>query len=365
MSAAAWKRPMIAMAGCLSVVGLLGCGSSDESTTPSAATTAPSSAPSTESSSSPPSTDAAAEPVEIVHAGGTTVLENTPSRVVVLDDAMLGDLSALGVTPVGIPADTDGNSMLSVWGADLGVDEIDVVAPAYEPNLEAIALVEPDLILAMAWQVSEPYWNDLSSLAPTIALETDVDPLAPRDVFTENLRVYGQIFRQEALAEAFISDYDEQLAAVQSEFAAVIEGATVSLSGSLDPSMFRVIGPRHFAGSLLTEIGFTIPQNQVDVVEANVGYPVETDVSVEETADYLNTDLIIWRDYNRSDGAVTAGFPAEALEANPFLAALPAAEAGHVFTVSNVRWYLRSVNGRLLVLDQLRTDILPQLVDEG
>lgn len=326
-----------------------------------ALTLAVSAACSSDGSTSTSTTTAGAATVTIEHAGGTTALSAIPSRVVVLDDAMLGDLSSFGVVPVGIAAGTDGRSMLSVWGPDLGTDEIEVVSPGFEPNLEAIANVHPDLILAMAWQVEEPYWDDLNELAPTIALETDVDPLAPRDIFTENLHVYGQIFGQDELADQLAAEYDERFAAEYDEFGDVIEGTTVSLAGSLNPGTFRVIGPRQFSGSILDGLGLTFPQIQLDAIEANADYPVEAEVSDELTPEYLSTDLIIWREYDRSDDAVAAGFPAAALEANPLLAAVPAAEAGRVFTVSNTHWYLRSVRGRLLVLDQLEAEILPSL----
>ncbi|MBA2388678.1 MAG: hypothetical protein H0V67_00330 [Geodermatophilaceae bacterium] len=69
----------------------------------------------------------------------------------------------------------------------------------------------------------------------------------------------------------------------------------------------------------------------------------------------------MWKDFGRDDLAVVDGFPADATTANPLLATLPAAQAGRVFTVGNRIWFLRSVRGRLVLLDQLENDLLPRL----
>lgn len=49
----------------------------------------------------------ATQAVTIEHAAGSTRLDGIPQRVVVLNDALLGDVAALAVVPVGIAADPE------------------------------------------------------------------------------------------------------------------------------------------------------------------------------------------------------------------------------------------------------------------
>src|SRR5688500_8537336 len=91
---------------------------------------------------------ASAESRTVQHALGETVIEGTPERVVVLDTGELDAALALGVTPVG-SVRTDVSDELPAYIQDAGVDPADIenVGTIAEPNLEAIAALDPDLIL--------------------------------------------------------------------------------------------------------------------------------------------------------------------------------------------------------------------------
>lgn len=302
-----------------------------------------------------------AEPVTVRHAGGETTLEGVPERVVILDDAMLGDVLPFGVVPVGTAAATTDPTVIAEWREEAGVDEIRNVAPDFAPNLEAIAAVRPDLILAMAWQVEEEYWDALNRIAPTVAVETDVNPEALEPRFDEvALRTYGEVFRQPDVADRIVREYEERVARIAEEFADVAGGTTVSFATSYEGGQARLDGPTGWAGAILADVGFSFPEVQLDAIARNKDFPVRHEFSAEQAPRFLGTDVVIWRVADGRPG-VRRGFPRAATEANPLLERLPAAAAGRVFTVSERTWFLRSVRGRMVVLDQLEGEILPGL----
>lgn len=304
----------------------------------------------------------AGEAVTIDHAGGETTLESVPERVVILDDAMLGDVLAFGVVPVGTAAGAEDPTVIEVWKEEAGVEEIPLVAPDFTPNLESIAAQRPDLILAMAYQVDEPYWDDLNDIAPTIAVETDVNPEALEPRFDEvAMRTYAAAFRQPEVVDELLEGYERRVAEIREEHADVIDGTTISFAMSDEPGSTRLDGPTGWGGAILADLGFTFPDEQLEAIEGNTDFPVRHVFSDEQTERFLSTDVVLWRDLGRDDLAVEDGFPEADLSSNPLLARLPAAEAGQVVTVANRVWFLRSLQGRDVVLDQLEEEILPRL----
>lgn len=299
--------------------------------------------------------------ITVRHAGGATVFSTVPRRVVILDDAMLGDVLGFDVVPVGTAAGATDPTVIEVWRGEAGVDHIELVAPDFTPNLEAVAAVRPDAIFAMAFQVEEAFWDDLQRIAPTIAVETDVNPDALDTRFDElAMRTYAEVFRRPDVVDDLVAEYQSRVQAIRADFADVIEGRTISFAGSFDGTTVRADVATGWAGAVLADLGFRFPEAQTDNLDPD--FPVRVEFSPEETERFLgSSDIVLWRDFNRDDLAVEDGFPAEAVDANPLLAQLPAARAGRVFTVSNRVWFLRSLRGRFVLLDQLEGDLLPRV----
>ena len=101
-------------------------------------------------------------------------IPKNPTRIVALEWVYVEDLLALGIQPVGV-ADISGyNSFVNVQPmlADTVVD----VGTRQEPSLEAIAKLEPDLILGVEFR-HELIDDSLSSIAPTLLF----NPYPPPD----------------------------------------------------------------------------------------------------------------------------------------------------------------------------------------
>ena len=88
----------------------------------------------------------AAFPRTVEHAMGATDIPARPERVVVLDTGELDSVLSLGVTPVGAVTTAVSQAFLSYLAE--GAADVEVVGTIAEPNLEAIAALQPDLILS-------------------------------------------------------------------------------------------------------------------------------------------------------------------------------------------------------------------------
>lgn len=99
---------------------------------------------------------------------GSTDVACTPRRVLTLGQGQTDSTLALDVTPVGVVSPWTDD-----WYAYLPdeVEEAEVVGTELEPDLEAIAALDPDLILGSKLR-HEALYPQLPELAPTVFAET-------------------------------------------------------------------------------------------------------------------------------------------------------------------------------------------------
>ena len=95
----------------------------------------------------------------------STSVTNTATRVVALEWEYVEDLLALGMQPVGV-ADIPGYQQFVQIEPTLAETVIDV-GTRQEPSLEAIAQLQPDLILGVELR-HQPIYDTLSAIAPTL-----------------------------------------------------------------------------------------------------------------------------------------------------------------------------------------------------
>jgi len=140
----------VALAACLATLVLAACGSDDDKT----ASTTP--AP-------------ASGPVSIVdHTGRTIRLDKPATRVVAADWTSAEILLALGVAPVAV-GDRDTYRRWVGAGEDLPASVAEIGA-RYEPSLEKIAALKPDLIVQESGELVKGR-DKLEAIAPTAGLD--------------------------------------------------------------------------------------------------------------------------------------------------------------------------------------------------
>lgn len=183
----------------------------------------------------------------VKHAMGTAEVPVDPQRVVVLDTGELDDVLALGVKPVGAVRVDVAQDFLSYLGDQ--TKGIKMVGSIAEPNLEAIAALQPDLILSSTVR-HEAIYDQLSSIAPTV--------LAPDlgDTWKDNFRLYADALNKKQQAEKMISDFEQRAAKIGEQ---VPHGTTLSLVRFL-PDEIRLYSDRSFHGTILTDMGIEVPK---------------------------------------------------------------------------------------------------------
>lgn len=166
------------------------------------------------------SADDAAFPVTIEHALGTTTIEEAPERVVTLGWGSQDTVLALGTVPVGVPADTwagDPDTGLLPWTQD-AVEELGGELPTTyvdlpEVDIEKIAALQPDLILATYSGISAEVYAQLEQLAPTVAYPETPWLVSWRDQTLINGRALGQ----EAAAQDLVAEMEDLVATTAAE----------------------------------------------------------------------------------------------------------------------------------------------------
>ncbi|WP_029251627.1 iron-siderophore ABC transporter substrate-binding protein [Paraoerskovia marina] len=147
-------RALVAAASAAALLTLAGCSSDAE----------------TESEATETASDDAAFPAVVETTFGEVTVEEEPERVVALGWGDAETALALGVQPVGA---TDwlgfGGDGVGPW-ADGMYDESPELIDALQPSYEAIAALEPDLILDVRGSGEQERYDRLSSIAPTIGV---------------------------------------------------------------------------------------------------------------------------------------------------------------------------------------------------
>jgi ABC-type Fe3+-hydroxamate transport system substrate-binding protein len=129
-------------------------------------------------------------PVTISTAFGDVTVEEEPTRVVALGWSDAETALALGVQPVGA------SDWLAVGGDGLGdwveqeYDEAPEMIETLEPSFEAIAALEPDLILDTRSAGTQERYDLLSEIAPTVGQPEGVGPY--QTTWQQQLDLVGQ-----------------------------------------------------------------------------------------------------------------------------------------------------------------------------
>lgn len=277
--------------------------------------------------------EAPAEATRVVeHAMGSTEIVGTPERVVVLDTGELDSVLALGVTPVGAVG-ADASSGLQSYLADRA-QGVDVVGTIADPNLEAIAALQPDLILSSKIR-HEDIYGQLSGIAPTVFAEK------VGVVWKENLLLAGEALGRRPDAERILAEYAQQAQQTGQGFGdpSQLEVSMVRFM----PDGIRLYGQGSFIGTILDDAGFARPApQQVDktFVEAS-----------PEQLGLAEGDLIFYAGFGPNGGAEQAR-----LTGGPLWQQLGAVSGGRAHAVPDDLWYLGIgpiAAGQ--VLDQLAT----------
>ncbi len=327
-----WTRPLAMMTTSLLLLAACGSDSSD-SAVPADTAPATDSAPITPLADDDP----VAFPRTVEHAMGATDIASQPERVVVLDTGELDSVTAFGITPVGAVSAPVEDGLLDYLQAD--TEDTQLVGTISDVNLEAVAALQPDLILSSKLR-HEDIYDELSRIAPTVFTET------VGVVWKDNLAVHAEALGLEAEAEEMLEQYeqraDELGAALKSDEG---EPPTISVVRFL-PGATRLYQKASFIGTVLADVGLPRPPSQ-DVED----FAAEISAEQLEQAD---ADIIFTTHYGPIDDTTK-----NELTSNPLWENLTAVQSGAVYEVPDDHWMLGiGIRAANLVLDDLERLVL-------
>jgi iron complex transport system substrate-binding protein len=183
---------------------------------------------------------------------GPQEFPKVPERVIVLSWELVEQVLELDVTPVAI-ADTKG---YRTWVVRPPLPEgVGDVGTRQEPNLERIAELKPDLILASGEQ--RALVGKLEALAPVLhfdAFKQDHNNyLASREIYRELARLFGR----EELAQQRLDGLDQRLSALRANLSGHFQGRLPKVTPVrfIDGSRVRVHGANSMAQYALEALG--------------------------------------------------------------------------------------------------------------
>jgi iron complex transport system substrate-binding protein len=161
--------------------------------------------------------------VEITTATGPKTIDKVPAKIAVFDIAAIDTLNRLGIQPAGIP-----DKLFVPELADVAKGAT-VVGTLFEPNLEALNELAPDLVIVGGRSSTQV--EATSRVAPTIDMTMDGDDLVAQA--KTRLAAYGDLFAKQ-----------DEAAAAAKELDAAVEAARQAVKGKGKALILMTNGPK-------------------------------------------------------------------------------------------------------------------------
>lgn len=239
-------------------------------------------------------------PVRITHLFGETTVPGPPKRVVSAGLTEQDDLLAVGVVPVAVTRWFGDPSGVGPWAqAKLGDTKPAVLNLDNGIQVDAIANLKPDLIVAINAGLDADTYTKLSAVAPTIAQSGSEAFFEP---WKQQANTVGRAVYKAQDMTRIVEDVEGTFAAAAQPAFKDRSVALMNVSTPVDPRADAVSGWR---SEFLTAMGFTV------------------------TTDPANADVVVWCTDTDEQRA--------ALLADPAVAGLRATRQGrNVFTTGDL-----------------------------
>ena len=215
----------------------------------------------------------------VEHVFGETKIPAPPKRVVSAGFTEQDDLLAVGVVPIAV-TDWFGGEPFGVWPwakPRLGAAQPVVLSLADGIQVDQIASLKPDLIVATNAGLDQDTYTKLSAIAPTIAQS---GPDAFFEPWKDQATTIGQaVFKADDMTK-LIAGIDEKFTAAGTNNPQFAGKKVLLLGGTFYQDSVRVTTPG-WRTDFLTDMGFTIPDIGGELI------PREKMASVLDSADVL------------------------------------------------------------------------------
>lgn len=298
----------------LLTLGLSACGSggSDAATAPE----------STANQGGAVTVEGDAFPVTIEHKLGTTEITEEPERIVALGYTELDYVLALGYVPVGAryPQFGDESTPVREWAVEAaqGASPAVLNFPFGELGYEAIAALDPDLILAVTAGITEEEYSTLSAIAPTVAQTDDfIDFGMP---WQDTTTLIGAALGREEHAAELVADLENQFQAVRDEHPEFEGRSLASVYYGGDEVLF--FASEDLRARFFTSLGFDIPAELDQIADGAFFGSLSP-----ERLDLIDTDVLVWSQLQFTEGGRAS------IDADPIVQQLDAVREGRVLYI--------------------------------
>lgn len=266
---------------------------------------------------------------------GETTASSAPTtdeRIVVIgEEYLLADLLALGVQPIAATATVSESGFHAL--DDYDTSDIQAL-PATERNLELLASLQPDRIIAYQFFADELGEDTLGGMA-----ELTLIPDGTGSV--ELVTMYGELFARQEQAAALVAEYE----AAQAEAAEALDGLSVSVAAIYaGPSVAAFVdGPWAVPATLLDAGASLVP----DAASTEPDRNGRVYLSMERL-DLLSAPQMVLMQSSLVEGEDLA---AEQVADDPLWTSLPAVAAGQILELDRLGY--PGIEGRIRLIDDL------------
>jgi iron complex transport system substrate-binding protein len=227
--------------------------------------------------------------VRMEHKYGFSELPADPLRVVVLGLNDQESVLALGIKPVGV-VDWFGERPYGNWPWTQplwGDVKPEIVGERDEYQIEKIATLKPDLIIAQYSGMTREQYEQLSKIAPTVAQPPGFqDYAAPWRLLTERI---GQALGRADQARQLIDGVDARFDAVRKKHPEYAQ-QTIMVADSFTPGNYALFASHDAKTEFMTDLGFKASDRITQLAANNNAAEISS-----ERLDLLDeADRMVW-----------------------------------------------------------------------
>lgn len=277
------------------------------------------------------------------HIMGDVCIPNHPDRIIAISQFTLGNILALGVQPIAAASAytdlEDRPAYLQPY-----TQRIREVGDQYNPSLEKIALLKPDLILG--WEVVRKIYPFLTQISPT-AIVPWKGPATPS--WQEHFQFLAKSLSKEKEHQQAWNRYYQRIEQLKTQLSDHYKNQTISLI-NINPGNITSYVKNSFSGSILEDAGLHQPPAQ-DVVVLPLG---RISGISEEKLDEVVGDILFVMVHRDRDKQFFAK-----LQQKPIWKTLKAVQQGRVYLVDAATW----IGSNLLAADAVIDDLEKYLLN--
>ncbi|KAM3091328.1 iron-siderophore ABC transporter substrate-binding protein [Phormidesmis sp. 146-35] len=276
------------------------------------------------------------------HELGKTCIPVKPRRIIVLNPSLILD----PVVALGFKSSIIGINCYESWTSEECITPgfiphelkgIDIVSIGYQPSLERILALKPDLILMLTDDFRQIY-QQLSAIAPTVSITYNDGQLS----FKDNFREIARLLDREKIAENLLIQYQKRVVEIRKQFSTQLKNKEISVL-IYNGGQFTTSASQAIYFQIFKDIGVKI--KPIFLTQASY-----TPFSIETIDDY-DADILFIANFDRR--------PVSFFLEHPLISSLKAAKNGRIHIIDGREvWDVFGPIGVNRLLDRLSKYLL-------